>query len=274
MGLRRLTHRWTRRRSPDQACAPDRLRSVVLELGVTIGGLTAAIGRAVSIILLRNLGGLQNTINDLALHFNARIARTQQRQQIGRLQHRAAADLHRHADTLNVPKLMLDSLVLGMPGRFALSPYDEGGRTYLLGEQRMLWEYELKLDASTRQLIQAHLIELKQTNFIYFFHRYNCATLVKHVLAIAVPSVSQRSDWITTPKDVIRLADQAGVVGRTTVKTPSRWLVRATASVGVTRTQCHQLAGLQGPGSGPSGCCLCRLRGRGHRCAQSCQVAA
>lgn len=134
------------------------------------------------------------------------------------------------ADTYNLPKLMLDSLVLGMPGHFALSPYEDEVNTYVRKEQRTLWEYELKLDPFTRALMRAHLIELKQTAFTYYFHRYNCATLVKHVLALAAPSVLARSDGVTTPKDVIKLADEAGVVANTTVKTPARWRVRMLAA--------------------------------------------
>ena len=133
------------------------------------------------------------------------------------------------ADTYNLPKLMLDSLVLGMPGHFALSPYEDEVNTYVRKEQRSLWEYELKLDDFTRQLMRLHLIELKQTTFTYYFHRYNCATLVKHVLALAAPQVLDVPDPITTPKDVIKLADGAGVIANTSVKTPARWRVRVMA---------------------------------------------
>jgi len=132
-------------------------------------------------------------------------------------------------DTYNLPKLMLDSLVLGMPGHFALSPYEDEVNTYVRKEQRSLWEYELKLDDFTRQLMRLHLIELKQTHFTYYFHRYNCATLVKHVLALAAPQVLDVPDPITTPKDVIKLADAAGVIANTSVKTPARWRVRVIA---------------------------------------------
>ncbi|MEY2838835.1 MAG: hypothetical protein RJB60_1134 [Pseudomonadota bacterium] len=146
-------------------------------------------------------------------------------------------------DTYNLPKLMLDSLVLGMPGHFALSPYEDEVNTYVRKEQRSLWEYELKLDDFNRELLRLHLIELKQTTFTYYFHRYNCATLVKHVLALAAPRVLDVPDFITTPKDVIKLADAAGVIANTSVKTPARWRVRAMAqSLSAERAEAVRLA--------------------------------
>lgn len=129
--------------------------------------------------------------------------------------------------TLNLPKLFYDSMVAGKPGHFALSPYAEEVDKYVRHEQRTLWEYDLKLDDESRTLIQYHLLELKQARLTYFFHRYNCATLVKHVVALAAPSMLDQSEWATTPKDVLKAAEQARLLQDVTVHAPARWRVRA-----------------------------------------------
>lgn len=131
------------------------------------------------------------------------------------------------AATINLPKLLFDSLVLGKPGYFALSPYVDDAEQYVAREQRTLWEYELRLDAAQRTLLRYHLIELKQTSFTYFFHRHNCATLIKHIVAVAWPAMLAEPSWIDTPKDIVKLADQAGAIEATTVRAPSRWRIRA-----------------------------------------------
>lgn len=135
------------------------------------------------------------------------------------------------AATFNLPKLLFDSLVIGKQGYFALSPYAEDLEQYLTREQRTLWEYELTLDGEQRQLLRYHLIELKQSSFTYFFHRHNCATLIKHIVALVSPDMLRRPRWIDTPKDVVKLADQAGIIASTTVRAPARWRIRAIDSV-------------------------------------------
>ncbi|WP_290871554.1 DUF4105 domain-containing protein [Aquabacterium sp.] len=130
--------------------------------------------------------------------------------------------------TLNLPKLLFDSIVVGKPGYFVLKPYQEEAQQYALTEQRSLWEYSLQLDATQRRLLQAHLLELRPAHITYFFHRYNCATLVRHILGVAHPAILQDDDApLSTPRSVVRQAHEAGLVASSTVITPARWQVRA-----------------------------------------------
>lgn len=130
--------------------------------------------------------------------------------------------------TLNLPKLLFDSIVVGKPGYFVLKPYQEEAQQYALIEQRSLWEYALQLDADQRRLLQAHLLELRQAHITYFFHRYNCATLVRHILGVASPAILQDDATpLSTPRSVVRQAHEAGMVAGSTVITPARWQVRA-----------------------------------------------
>lgn len=131
------------------------------------------------------------------------------------------------AATLNLPKLFYDSMVVGKQGYFVLTPFQDEVQLYAVDEQRSLWEYELQLDAFSRQLMQAHMHELRQTRITYFFQDYNCATLVKHIVALAAPQMLDGREWWTTPKGVVQRAQEAGLVAGSTVTTPSRWHVRA-----------------------------------------------
>jgi hypothetical protein len=129
------------------------------------------------------------------------------------------------AEGYNLPKLFLESTVLGKQGFFALSPFDEELNRYLKKEQRKVWFYDLAMDAATRQLIQYHLQELKQTKLVYFFQSYNCATLLRHVLALSGQLPASPHLWVS-PKDVVQDLSQAGLVQSVSVDSPSGWLVR------------------------------------------------
>jgi hypothetical protein len=135
----------------------------------------------------------------------------------------------------NVAKLFFDSIVVGKNGFFTLGPYEEKLDRYLRDEQRTLWEYELALTPMQRDLLQAHLIELKQTRLTYFFQSYNCATVVDFILAVtamqssadvASARVPDSGFWIT-PKDVIKRLAARGLIKSSQVLPPNRWVIRA-----------------------------------------------
>jgi len=130
------------------------------------------------------------------------------------------------ATTLNLPKLFYDSMVIGKKGFFALTPYQREVDNYVATEERTLWEYELRLRPLERALLQQHMHELRHADITYFFQSYNCATLVKHLLAIGKPDMLDGQSWWTTPTAVLRRAQEIGIITAPTVKTPSKWLVR------------------------------------------------
>lgn len=130
------------------------------------------------------------------------------------------------AGTINLPKLFFDSMVVGKTGYFSLSPYHEKLQQYLRDEQRTIWEYELRLDAQQRRLIQAHLLELKQAKLVYFFQNYNCATVVDFIVALARKDHLEQQGFWLTPKDVVKRAYAASLVEKSQLISPPRWLVR------------------------------------------------
>lgn len=128
--------------------------------------------------------------------------------------------------TLNLPKLFYDSLIAGMKGYFSLTPFQQEVELYIGKEGRNLWIYPLQIDGDGLRLLQAHIIELKNIELTYFFQRYNCATLVKHLLAIQKPEILSHGDWWTTPKDVVRAAARHGLAAEPITLTASRWTLR------------------------------------------------
>lgn len=131
------------------------------------------------------------------------------------------------AGGMNLPKLFFDSMVIGKKGFFTLSPYDEKLELYLRGEQRSIWEYTLRFDAAKRALIQAHLMELKQTKLTYFFQKYNCATVVDFIVSVGAGKQLPVTGFWLTPKDVVKRADELGLILQSRVVPPNRWLIRA-----------------------------------------------
>jgi hypothetical protein len=136
------------------------------------------------------------------------------------------------ADTYNFPKLLFDSVVTGMVGHYALTPYSEDVRRYVNDEQRNLWEFELRLTPSQLTLMQAHLIELKNSEFTYFFQKHNCATLIRFIIALGAPELASPpgTSW-DSPRSVLKRADGAGLLGQVRTLTPSAWQVRMLAEI-------------------------------------------
>lgn len=127
---------------------------------------------------------------------------------------------------INVPKIMYDSLIVGKKGYFALSPFSEKRDYYAHNEQRNVWIYDLALTEDSRRLIHWHLWELHQTQLRYFFHSYNCATFTQFILAVTGhPTLHQTTGW-STPLDVVKRVNRAGLVAKTRMYPSSRSRVR------------------------------------------------
>lgn len=140
-----------------------------------------------------------------------------------------AISFYTDSDTLNFPKLLFDSLVVGKRGFFALTPYTPIARRYLSEEQRSLWHFSVRFSPEQRELFRLHLLELKHAKLTYFFQDYNCATLLHFVLSLGDRPLPETPGWMT-PKDVVRQLSMAGMIGSATVEMPSRTMTRQLAS--------------------------------------------
>ncbi len=128
---------------------------------------------------------------------------------------------------INLPRILFESLVSGKPGYYTLSPYREKEDFYRLREQRNVWAYPLQLDDSQRRLLRLHLWELKDARLSYYFHRYNCATLTRFLLAVADPAMLDAPGLWTTPLDAVRALQKSSLLGEVEVLPADRWLVEA-----------------------------------------------
>jgi hypothetical protein len=70
------------------------------------------------------------------------------------------------------------------------------------------------------------LWELHQTKLRYFFHRYNCATFTQFILAITGNSMLSHTQGWSSPLDVVKRVNQAGLVAKTQMYPSSRSRVR------------------------------------------------
>ena len=140
-----------------------------------------------------------------------------------------AVSFYTQADTINLPKLLWESLVSGKEGLFSLTPYALEERKYLEDEQRNLWHYEIFTTPLERALIRNHLFELKNSELTYYFHRYNCATVLRNILGLVGDLPPAPTGW-STPKDIVKDLHAAGRVRSTHVQLADSWLVTQLTS--------------------------------------------
>jgi hypothetical protein len=126
-------------------------------------------------------------------------------------------------DTLNIPKLMFETLITGKEGIFKVAPYAPYQFHYREVEQRNIWEYELILSNYQRALIRDRIWELKYENPAYFFDKYNCATLTQLLISLAKPVESNLKDRIITPLDVVKYSVNNQLVKETRLIPSHKW---------------------------------------------------
>jgi hypothetical protein len=134
-----------------------------------------------------------------------------------------AISFYTDADTINLPKLLWESLISGKRGIFSLTPYQQESLKYIGDEQRNLWEFKIRSTAANRALVRNHLFELRQTRLTYFLHSYNCATVLQNILGLIEKTAPSGAPW-TTPKDVIRQAHQADLIESTSPYVSDSWV--------------------------------------------------
>ncbi|MCY0965245.1 DUF4105 domain-containing protein [Parathalassolituus penaei] len=128
-------------------------------------------------------------------------------------------------DTYNPVSLFYQTIIAGKDGFFIVQSLSAHYRYYLLEYQRPVWRYDIRMDADQRQLLQAHVWELKQFDILYQFDTLNCATMALDLLALAYPDINQDVGWVS-PLDVARIVEQRGIVSGTRIDLASRWQTR------------------------------------------------
>ncbi|MGB0663782.1 MAG: DUF4105 domain-containing protein [Pontibacterium sp.] len=102
----------------------------------------------------------------------------------------------------------------GYVGRFTDAAYYVQTLAYGEMEQRDLWEYELNLSAKQKRLVLAHIWELKERPFTYYFFRENCAYRIMQLLGV-LPELEQGvpASGIVLPQETIRRTMNASQLG-------------------------------------------------------------
>lgn len=133
-------------------------------------------------------------------------------------------------DSVNIPKILYDSLFVGKEGYFQVAPYAPFQQHYRNVEQRNIWEYKLDLNNFEKLLIRDMVWELGQSNLPYFFHTYNCATVTQLLLALGNPDkLANMADWLT-PLDVVKFAHRNNRVESTQVIPSDKWKINALSA--------------------------------------------
>ncbi len=102
----------------------------------------------------------------------------------------------------------------GYPGLFNVMPYFEKIQEYGRMEDRDLWEYQLNLSPAETERLVAHLWELKNINFAYYFFDENCSYRLLELLEIARPGTELTDDFplFAIPVDTVRTVVEQGFV--------------------------------------------------------------
>lgn len=119
----------------------------------------------------------------------------------------------------------LMGLIGGFKGEFALMPYFYKIREYNDYESRDLWDYELNLSPFELAMVLAHLWEMKQTYFDYYYMSENCSYHILGLLNVANPHwmLTERMPYLVIPVDSIKvLFEIPGLVKNVTFRPSKR----------------------------------------------------
>ncbi|WCE30802.1 Lnb N-terminal periplasmic domain-containing protein [Vibrio sp. SCSIO 43137] len=119
----------------------------------------------------------------------------------------------------NPVKYVLYGIFGGYSASYTTATYYLHTASYAENEQRELWEYELNLTEPEVALLQAHLFELQNVDFNYYFLSDNCSTAFKDILSIVLqqPLDTGVQPW-DMPIDIFHALPEAEHRGKPLVK--------------------------------------------------------
>jgi hypothetical protein len=110
-------------------------------------------------------------------------------------------------------KRYINAVLNGSEGAYALSPYSETIKTYIYGERRSLWEFELSLTFEAKERLRKHLWELKETPILYQFITHNCNTAMEAILNAADQGFADSKHWLfATPIEYLGLLEEKDMI--------------------------------------------------------------
>ena len=101
-------------------------------------------------------------------------------------------------------------------GYYSLMSYPEKLQEYQFGEQRDIWEYQLKLSPAESEALLEHTWELQGIYAHYYFLDRNCSYQLLALIEAVRPDLDLLSGWgpSVMPIDTIRRLDSASLVGK------------------------------------------------------------
>ncbi len=104
----------------------------------------------------------------------------------------------------------LFGLTGGFKGNFSLLPYFIKITEYNDSETRDLWEYKLKLNDSEKEMFLAHLWEMDQAVFDYYYLTENCSYHLLLFLEAIRPELNfkERMSYFVLPSETLSLVNQ------------------------------------------------------------------
>ena len=112
----------------------------------------------------------------------------------------------------------------GYPGYFSDGPYFEKVKEYSRFDNRDVWEYQLNLTPKETDVLLAHLWELNNTRFDYYFFDENCSFRLLELLEVAREgtSLTTHFDVYAAPLDTVRVTKQAGLIEKAVFRPSNR----------------------------------------------------
>lgn len=117
-----------------------------------------------------------------------------------------AANFAANVTTSNALIYAIKGTIGGFHGEFAVMPYFYKIREYNDFESRDLWDYELNINTDQIDWVIAHLWEMKQTYFDYYYLSENCSYHILGLLNVANPDwkLLERISSNVPPVDTIK----------------------------------------------------------------------
>jgi hypothetical protein len=107
----------------------------------------------------------------------------------------------------------------GTEGSYVLAPYSKTVQTYIYGEKRSLWEFELNMSDEAKNRLKKHLWELKGTPINYQFITHNCNTAIEAVLnAVDQNFADNKHLFFATPTEYLKLLQERGLIKSVSVR--------------------------------------------------------
>ena len=143
----------------------------------------------------------------------------------------------------------------GYVGRFGLFPYYDKVREYGRIDNRDIWEYPLQLDEAQIERLLAHLWELRDVDFDYYFLRQNCAWQLLALLQVADPAwqLTDGFDYWAIPADTLQAMHARTGVVEPAVYRPALASLLQAAEARLPPAQVALVEALATSGTDPSG---------------------